>query len=71
MPRRSGVDFRRVREKMETGAIDWYRLKIMDFGVGYQALKLQWLEQFARELDERLVAPSSPSPRARRAGANG
>jgi DNA-binding PadR family transcriptional regulator len=64
-------DFRRVRETMEVGEVDWYRLKIMDFGVGYQALKLQWLEQFARELDERIALPSSPRPRARKAEAAG
>jgi len=64
-------DFRRVREKMAGSEADWYRLKIMDFGVGYQALKLEWLEQFAHEIDERIGMPSAPRPRARKAGAGG
>jgi len=64
-------DFRRVREKMASGDVDWYRLKIMDFGVGYQALKLQWLEQFAREQDERMATPATRSHRAHKAGVNG
>lgn len=64
-------DFRLVREKMASGDVDWYRLKIMDFGVGYQALKLQWLEQFAREQDERMATPATRSHRAHKAGVNG
>jgi DNA-binding PadR family transcriptional regulator len=69
--REKSRDFRQVREKMNAEEVDWYRLKIMDFGVGYQALKLQWLEQFARELDDRIAAPAPPRPRARKAGGGG
>ncbi len=64
-------DFERVRKSMEAQRVDWYRLKIMDFGLGYQSLKLSWLEQFARELDDRISASGSegdPRVAPRRAG---
>ncbi|OGP84192.1 MAG: hypothetical protein A2Y95_07250 [Deltaproteobacteria bacterium RBG_13_65_10] len=47
-------DFERVSKSMEERRVEWYRLKIMDFGLGYQSLKLSWLEQFARELRDRI-----------------
>ncbi len=57
------ADFRGVRAALEARDVDWYRLKIMDFGLDYQSLKLSWFEQFAQELRERFAV----SPAKRRA----
>jgi DNA-binding PadR family transcriptional regulator len=64
-------DFERVRKSMEEQHLDWYRLKIMDFGLGYQSLKLSWLDAFARELGDRINAGGprrEPRVASRRAG---
>jgi DNA-binding PadR family transcriptional regulator len=61
--RRKIADFRRVRQGMVETDADWYRVKILDFGVGYQSLKLAWLEQFASELRER-TGRRSPARKA-------
>ena len=43
-------EFKRVREEMQVRRVDRFRVSIIEFGIDFQRLKLNWLEKFKATL---------------------
>jgi hypothetical protein len=43
-------EFARVREEMRARGVDRFRVSIIEFGIDFQRLKLNWLEKFKATL---------------------
>ena len=60
------AEYRLVREEMRMKELDDYKLKIIDFGIESQALKIRWVEGLLRdELANGSARPKTGDSRAR------